>query len=249
MNLIACIKRVPDTASQIRVGADGCSLDPSGISYVVNPYDEFAVEECLKIREEHGGEVTILSLGSSDSTKELRHCLAMGADRALRISDDTPNRDALSIASALAACVKDRDFDILFFGKQAVDQDNSQVGLIVATLLGLPAVAEVTKVNVDGDTLTVHRESEGMIEVYEVPTPCVLTAQKGLNEPRYASMKGIMQAKKKPIEEVEVEIPESTLRVIEMEPPPPRPEGRIIGGGVDAVPELVRVLREEAKVF
>ncbi len=249
MNLVACVKRVPDTASQIRVGSDGKSIDQSGVSYVVNPYDEFAVEECIQIKERHGGEVTILSLGGGDSTKELRHCLAMGADKALVIKDDAVDRDPLSTASALAEALKGMTFDIAFFGKQAVDQDNAQVGLIVATLLDLPCVAEVVKVEVAEGRVTVHREAEGKTEVYDVPMPCVLTAQKGLNEPRYTSLKGIMAAKKKPIDEVQVTIPANQLEVVSMEPPPPRPPGRIIGEGKEAVPELVRRLREEAKVI
>lgn len=249
MNLIACMKRVPDTASQIRVGSDGRTADPAGISYVVNPYDEFAVEECIKIKEQHGGEVSLLTIGPAESTKEIRHCLAMGADKALHVKDDATQRDPLSTAKALVAALKDRPFDILFFGKQAVDHDNAQVGLIVATLLDLPAVAEVVKVDVADGAVTVHREAEGKTEVYQVPTPCVLTAQKGLNEPRYPNLKGIMQSKKKPVEEIAVTFEESALEVLSMEPPPVRPEGRIVGEGAAAVPDLIRALRDEAKVF
>ena len=249
MNLIACMKRVPDTASQIRVGDDGRSLDPNGISYVVNPYDEFAVEECIKIKEQHGGEVSILTVGPATSTKEIRHCLAMGADKAIHVKDEAPTRDPLSTAKAIVAALDGRPFDVLFFGKQAVDHDNAQVGLIVATLLDLPAVAEVVKVEATEGSVTVHREAEGNTEVYELPTPCVLTAQKGLNEPRYPNLKGIMQSKKKPIEEVEVALAESALEIVAMEPPPARPEGKIVGEGAAAVPELIRLLRDEAKVF
>lgn len=250
MNLIACMKRVPDTASQIRVGEDGRSVDPAGITYVVNPYDEFAVEECIKIKEQHGGEVSVLTIGPAESTKEIRHCLAMGADKALHVKDGAAPRDPLSTAKALVAALEGRSFDVLFFGKQAVDHDNAQVGLVVATLLDLPAVAEVVKVEVrDGGGVTVHREAEGNTEVVEVPTPCVLTAQKGLNEPRYPNLKGIMQSKKKPIEAVAVEFTANALEVVAMEPPPARPEGRIVGEGAAAVPELIRALRDEAKVF
>ena len=249
MNLVACVKRVPDTASQIRTGADGKSLDASGISYVVNPYDEYAVEECLKIKEAVGGEVVVLSVGPATGTKEIRHCLAMGADRAVLVKDEQINRDALSTAAALVAALKNIEYDLIFFGRQAVDHDNSQVGLIVATQLDLPVVTDVVKVQVGEGKLTVHREAENKTLVLEVPLPCVLTAQKGLNEPRYASLKGIMQAKKKSITEVEVEHQESALEILEMAPPTPRPAGRIVGEGVAAVPELVRLLREEAKVL
>ncbi|MFH0946553.1 MAG: electron transfer flavoprotein subunit beta/FixA family protein [Planctomycetota bacterium] len=249
MNLVACVKRVPDTTSQVRPAADGKSLDTSGISYIVNPYDEIAVEECLKIQEAVGGQVTILSLGPKDSTKELRQCLAMGAEKAVLIPDDKPNRDAFSTATILAQALKEIDHDVIFFGRQAVDHDNAQVGLMVATLLDLPAVSEVTKVEPGDGKLTVHREADGKTMVIEVPIPCVLTAQKGLNEPRYASLKGIMKAKKKPIDEKALDLPELGLEVVEMVPPPPRPAGKIVGEGVEAVPELVRLLREEAKVL
>lgn len=249
MNLVACVKRVPDTATQVRVAADGKSLDANGVSYVVNPYDEFAVEECLKIKEARGGEVTVLSIGPAAASKELRHCLAMGADKAVLLKDESSHRDPLATATALAEALRGIPHDIVFFGKQAVDHDNSQVGLIVATLLDLPAVAEVVKVEVGDGSVTVHRESEGRTEVYEVPMPCVLTAQKGLNEPRYTSLKAIMAAKKKPLEERDGPLPENALEVIAMEPPPPRPEGRIVGEGTAAIPELIRLLREEAKAL
>lgn len=249
MNLVACIKRVPDTASQIRVGPDGRSLDPNGVTYVLNPYDEFAVEECLRIKEKVGGEVTVVTLGTAEASKELRQCLAMGADKAILIKDDVVARDPLATAQALAAALKTIPFDLLFFGKQAVDQDNAQVGLIVATLLGLPAVAEVAKVEVGSGAVVVQREAEGKTEVYEVQLPCVLTAQKGLNEPRYAKLKGIMAAKAKVIPELAAAAPGAGLTVLKMEPPPARPPGKMVGTGVEAVPALVKLLREEAKAL
>ncbi len=249
MNLVACIKRVPDTATQVRVGADGRSIDANGVSWVVNPYDEFAVEECLRLKEKHGGTVTVVTLGPAEATKELRHCLAMGADQAVHVKDDQPNRDALATATMLAEALKSIPHDVIFFGKQAVDHDNSQVGLVVATLLDLPAVSEVCKVECDGQKLTVHREAEGLIEVFESPLPCVLTAQKGLNEPRYASLKGIMAAKSKKITEVAPAASAPNAEVVKMELPAPRAPGRIVGQGVAAVSELARLLREEAKVL
>ncbi|MBI4880727.1 MAG: electron transfer flavoprotein subunit beta/FixA family protein [Planctomycetes bacterium] len=249
MKLVACVKRVPDTASPVRPAADGRSIDLGGVSFVLNPYDEYAVEECLRIKDARGGEVTVLSASGADASKELRHCLAMGADRAVLVKDAAVDRDARSTAALLAAALKGMPFDIAFFGRQAVDHDNAQVGLIVATLLGLPAVAEVSQVEVGSGAVTVRREAEGGIEVHEVPLPCVLTAQKGLNEPRYASLKGIMKAKKMQIEEMALEIPDSLLDVLRMEPPPPRPQGRVVGEGAAAVPALVRLLRDEAKVL
>ncbi len=249
MNLVACVKRVPDTASPVRPGRDGRSIDLGGVSFVLNPYDEYAVEECLRLKEARGGQVTVLSAGGPDASKELRHCLAMGADRAVLVKDAALDRDARSTAALLAAALQRIPFDLLFFGRQAVDHDNAQVGLIVATLLGLPAVAEVSKVDVGTGAVTVRREAEGGIEVHEVPLPCVLTAQKGLNEPRYASLKGIMKAKKMQIEEMEVAAPDALLEVLRLEPPPPRPPGKMVGEGAAAAPTLVKLLRDEAKVL
>lgn len=249
MNFVACIKRVPDTASQIRVGKDGRSIEAAGINYVVNPYDEFAVEECLKHKEALGGTVTVLSLGSPESTKELRHCLAMGADEAVLVKDAAVQRDALSTAKALAEALKQVPHDVVLFGKQAVDHDNAQVGLIVGTLLGLPVVSEVVKLELADGKAVAHREAEGVTEVWEVPLPAVFTAQKGLNEPRYASMKGIMLAKKKAIRELELPLAESAIEVVAMELPPARPPGKIVGEGTAAVPQLVKLLREEAKAI
>ncbi|MCI0589004.1 MAG: electron transfer flavoprotein subunit beta/FixA family protein [Planctomycetes bacterium] len=250
MNVVVCIKRVPATDTRVRVAADGRSLDSQGVEFVLNPYDEFALEEGLRLRERAGsGEVLVLALGPAEAQKELRSALALGADRALLLKDDAP-RDGFAIASSLAAALKGRPLDLLLFGKQAVDSDGAQVGPMTATLLGLPCVTEVVKVEVvEGKRIVAEREVEGGREVVEAPLPCALTAQKGLNEPRYASLKGIMAAKKKTIEEVSPSPMESRLGVLEMTLPPPRPPGRIVGKGAEAVPDLVRLLREEAKVL
>ena len=252
MNVAVCVKRVPATDTRIRVAADGRSLEPQGVEFVLNPYDEFALEEGLRLREKAGsGEVVVLTLGPSEAQKELRTCLAMGADRAILLKDDAMgSRDGFAIASILAAALKNLSFDLLLFGKQAVDSDGAQVGPMTAALLRLPCVAEVVKVEVlEGKRLVAEREVEGGREVVEATLPCALTAQKGLNEPRYASLKGIMAAKKKPIEEPPFETVESRLSILEMSLPSPRPAGRIVGRGAAAVPELVRLLREEAKVL
>jgi electron transfer flavoprotein beta subunit len=249
MNIIVCLKSVPDTATKVKVAGDQKSLDAAGVQYIINPYDEFAVEEALRQKEKLGGEVTVLTLGSATASKEIRSALAMGADRGILLKETLGWRDGLSTAKILAGQIKKLPHDLIWFGKQAVDQDQSQVGLMVATLLGLPAVSEVVKVDIQGTTAVVQREGEGAKEVFEVPLPCVLTAQKGLNEPRLTSMKGIMAAKKKTIEEVAIEAIESKLRLEKMELPAPRPPGKIVGQGKDAVPELIRLLHEEAKVI
>ena len=249
MNIVVLMKQVPDTETKVRVSADGPEIETQGVSFVVNPYDEFAVEEALKTKEAAGGEVTIVCLGPPEATKEIRTCLAMGADKAVHLVDESSYRDAYSTASILAETIRNMPHDLIFFGKQAVDHDNAQVGLMTATLLGLPAVGEIVSFELAGDHAVVKQEVEGGAQVFEAPLPAVFTAQKGLNEPRYAALKGIMAAKKKPLENLTFQEVESRITFRKVEPPPKRPEGKIVGEGKEAVGELVRLLREEAKVL
>lgn len=249
VNIIVCIKRVPDTESKINIASDNQSIDYTALEYIVNPYDEFAVEEAIKTVEDKGGEVTVICLGPKEATKEIRTCLAMGADKAIHLVDDTPYRDSYSVATILSNTIKDLEYDMLFFGKQGVDYDNSQVGIMTATLLGIPAVGEVVSFEYDGTNATVKRDIEGGSETLEVNLPAAFTAQKGLNEPRYASLKGIMKAKKKPLEEKAYDSVDSKITVKNLEPPPKRPPGKIVGEGKEAAAELVRLLKEEAKIL
>jgi len=250
MKIGVFVKRIPSTDTKVKVGSDGKSLDPAGVEYVLSPYDEFAVEEALKTKEARGdGEVVVVCLGPAEATKEIRTCLAMGADRAIHLKDATPYRDASSTAAILTEVAKAESFDLIFLGRQAVDLDQSLVGAMLAERLGLPHVGSVTKLAWNGDVATAQRGIEGATEVVEVPIPAVLTTQKGLNEPRYASLKGIMAAKKKKIEERTFTDVPSRTEVVTMELPPPRPPGKIVGEGTDAVSELVRLLHEEAKVI
>lgn len=251
MNIIVCIKRVPSTETNVRIASNGPSLNSTGVEYILSPYDEIALEEGLRVKEKTGaGEVIAITLGPAEAATTLRTCLAMGADKAVLLKDNQAyERDPFVVANALAATIKDMPFDIIFLGKQAVDDDNAQVGAMVARLLKLPYVSLIVKLEIGDKKATVHREIEGGYEVIEVSLPAVFTAQKGLNEPRYPSLKGIMGAKKKPLEEKIPEMTNPALEVVKMEYPPSRPPGRIVGQGVEAVPELVRLLREEAKVI
>lgn len=249
MKSIVCIKRVPDSETRVAIGPDGRSLDTSGVKHVMNPYDEFALEEALARKESAGeGHVTVVTLGSSDSVETLRSALAMGADEALLLRADPP-ADGLVVARALADAVRGMEFDLLLFGKQAIDDDNMQVPAMVAELLELPCATVVTELEIEGRHVTAHREVEGGHEIVEFDLPGVVAAQKGLNKPRHPSVKGIMMAKKKPLEERDVELGPAGFEILELVPPPPRPKPEIIGEGVDAVPELVRRLREEARVL
>lgn len=249
MNSIVCIKRVPDTETRVVVAADGRSLDPSGVKFVMNPYDEFALEEALARRDAAGeGHVTVVSLGPEQAKDTLRAALAMGADEAVLLRAD-PGSDGLPVARALADEIRDREFDLVLFGKQAVDGDNMQVPAMVAELLELPCATVVTELEIEGRHVTARREVEGGHEVVEMDLPAVIAAQKGLNKPRHPSVKGIMMAKKKPLEERDVELAAPGFEILELTPPPARPEPKIVGEGPEAVPELVRLLREEARVI
>ena len=253
MDIIVCIKRVAATDSKVKPGADGKSLDPQGVEFVLNPNDEFAVEEALKTREAKGGKVTILCLGPADAQKEIRTCLAMGADEGIHLKDASTTRDAHSTATILANRIKTMKCDLLLFGRQAVDGDNSQVGQRVATLLGLPCVHEVTKLALGDGRLTAERDIEGGKEVVECPLPAVITTQKGLNEPRYANLKGIMAAKKKEIRDVTPSAgtftSAATIQKVYM--PLKTKQTQILGNGdakAGAV-ELVQRLKDEARVI
>ena len=247
---VVCVKQVPDTTTRVKVAADGRSLDPAGVTLILNPYDEFALEQALRVKEQLGaGEVVVVSLGPALVQTALRTALALGADRALHLKNDTVAPDALAVAKALAEAIRPLGPGLVWLGKQAMDGDGAQVGPMLATLLAWPCVSAVAAFSLTGQTARVEREVEGGRELIDVPLPAVLTADKGLNEPRYASLKGIMAAKKKPLEERAVELGSPHLERLSLALPPARAAGRIVGEGVAAVPELVRVLREEAKVL
>ncbi|MBI3820799.1 MAG: electron transfer flavoprotein subunit beta/FixA family protein [Planctomycetes bacterium] len=252
MDIVVCIKRVPSTEARVKVGSNGKSIDPAGVNYELNPFDEFAIEEALRIKEKSGGgTVTVMTLGPVEAQKELRNELARGADKAILIKDDQLEaRDAFSIATVLAEHIRKLNPRIVTMGKQSVDRDNGHVGTMVATLLGYSCVTEVIKVEIVGDVARCEREIEGGArEVVEAKLPVVLTAQKGLNEPRYVKLQGIMAAKKKPLEEVAAAAVASKLNITEMSLPPARQAGRFVGKGPEAVGELVNRLRNEAKVL
>lgn len=249
MNIFVLVKAVADSEATIRPAADGKNVNLDDITWVLNPFDEYAVEEALKLKEAAGdGEVTVICNGGDEVPKVLRTALAMGADKAIHVNGPR-SYDALSIAKALAAAIQGKQYDLILCGKSAIDHDNNAVGVMVAELLDLPSVSFVVKLEQTGNGLKCEREIEGGLLVVETPLPAVITAQKGLNEPRYASLKGIMAAKKKPLETIDAKSGEVQVEVIEIAPRPPRAPGEIIGEGVDAVPALIKKLREEAKVL
>ena len=248
MKLVACVNHVPDTETKVKVGSDNKSIDRTGVNFVINPYDEFAVEECLRWKEKFGGEVIAVTLGGDTHKETLRKSLAMGVDKAVLLKDDSP-RDSYSVARALADYLKEIAPDAIFFGKQSIDSDDGAVGGMVAEMLGFPSVSVVVKLEVRDGTAVAEREIEGGHEKVEIKLPAVFTAQKGLNEPRYPSLKGIMAAKSKPIEEKPATPVSNKLNVRVMKKPAGKSAGKIIGADATAVPELVKLLHEEAKVI
>ena len=252
MKIAVCIKRVPDSETRVKIAADGKSLDEAGVKFILNPYDEFAVEEALRRKEKAGaGEVVVIALGPAAAQETIRTTLAMGADRGILLQADRIPTDGLEVAEALATELKGARFDLILFGKMAIDDYNHQVGPMVAELLDLPCVTTVAHLEIEGMKGVAEREIEGGVEVVEFPLPAVLTTDKGLNEPRYPALKGIMAAKKKPLDVKPATLGagRGALEILALTPPPERKEGKIVGEGPAAVPELVRLLREEAKVL
>lgn len=262
MKVAVLVSYVPDTASTIKVGPSGKAIDEAGIKWIISPYDEFAVEEAIKLKESKGAEVTYITYGRDRDQQVLRECFARGGDRGVHaLGTGAAFGDAFAIAQILAAAAKKAGpFDLYFAGVKGVGSDQGLVGAMVAELLDIPHVASVTKIVYGDGTLTAWREIEGGQEVVEVPLPCLVTTQKGLNEPRYPSLKGIMAAKKMPVETVAVadlgleegSLAGATCRWLALSLPPAKAAGKILNGEQDpagAARELARLLREEAKVI
>lgn len=250
MKIAVCIKRVPDSETRVKIAADGRSIDEGGVKFVLNPYDEFAVEEALRLKDTAGdGEVVVVSLGSDSSQETIRTALAMGADRGILLRSDATALDPYVIASALASELEAGEFDLILFGKLAIDDYSQATGPMVAELLSLPCVAAISRLSLTDGKGTAEREIEGAMEVIEFSLPAVLTTDKGLNEPRYPALRGIMLAKKKPLEVKDVDLAAGGLEVVELTVPAARKEGRIVGEGPEAVPALIDALRNEGKVL
>ena len=261
MRILTLAIQVPDSRSPISVEPDGSGIRKAGVKFVCNPFDEFAVEQAIQLKESRSdvSEVVALTIGPADATGTLRTALAMGADRAVHIVDEAPLRDELALAEILAAAIgrEDRDFDLILCGKQTIDRDAGELGPALAELLDLPHVAAITKLEVADDrTVRANRRIEGAEEIVEASLPVLLTCEKGLVEPRYPALPKLIQAKKKPLETVAVtDLPgvgalADGLSLVKLTPPPPRPACTLVDGEpADMARELVRLLREEAKVI
>jgi electron transfer flavoprotein beta subunit len=248
MKIAVCVSQVPDTTTKVKIGADGKSIDPAGVTYIINPYDEFAVEAALQMKEKNGGETIVISVGKLSNKEAIKKAYAMGIEKGILVKSDV-NMDSYSVAKNLSDVLKEINPDIIFFGKQSIDYDDSQVGLLVAEMLGLPSISVVVDIKLEGSIIKCEREIEGGKEIVESTLPVAITAQRGLNNPRYPNLKGIMQAKSKPIEEREPTYTGNKTEILGMTLPKPKPKGKIVGTDISAVPELVKLLREEAKVI
>ncbi len=249
MNIAVCVKQTPDTTTRVKVGDDHKAIVEDGITWIINPYDEFAIEEALQLTEKHGGEVTIITLGPDRADKTIREALAMGAHQAIRINADSIPDDPMVTAKALVDVLKDGSYDLIFAGKQAIDDDHSQMPSLLAQALDLPCATFVVNLEVEGTTATAKREIEGGHEMVTFSLPAVVGAHRHLNEPRYRTLKGIMQAKKKKIEVREANLAQGQIVVEKLSYPPAKSEGKLYENGADAVPEVVRELRDVAKVI
>jgi electron transfer flavoprotein beta subunit len=260
MKVVVCVEQVPDTETRVRVAASGTAISEADVqSWVVSPYDEFAIEEALRIKEARGGEVVVVTVGPDRAQAALRTGLAMGADSAVHVKDAAFDAtDTLGLARGLAAAIRTLGpVDLVLCGQQGVGGDHSQVPGLLAELLDLPQVTVAVKVTLGDGEATVEREIEGARETWTTPLPAVISTQKGLNEPRYAALKGIMAAKKKPLTVLDAAglgldaaALAPRLKVTKLELPPARPPVRMIEGdaGAQAL-ELVRLLHEDAKVI
>ncbi|HAA01836.1 MAG TPA: electron transfer flavoprotein subunit beta [Syntrophobacteraceae bacterium] len=264
MNIVVLLKQTPDTESVIRIASDGRSIVTDDVKWIINPYDEFAVEAALRLKEKHGGKVTIVSWGPQRVVESIRTALAMGADEGVLIDDPAlEGSDALGVARALAASAQELNPDVIVCGSRAVDYDQGQRGAMVAELLGMPHLALAVSLQCDGSKVTIERPIEGGKVTVEAELPALITTggSHAVWNPRYASLPGIMKAKKKPLavkkladlglDEGAAGESSAKVRIVSLEMPPQRAAGRIVNGNLDSqgkAKELVRLLHEEAKV-
>ena len=250
MKIAVCIKRVPDMETRFKIGSSGAWVDEAGLKFDMSDFDGYAVEAALQINEKQPpGETVVIALGPDVVQESLRKAMSMGAERAVQLKVDAVPADGFAIATALAAELKGGAYDLILFGRMAFDTQAGTVGAMTATLLGMPCVTSVSKLEVASGKGTARRELEGAAEIVEFPLPAVVTIDEGVARPRYPALKGIMAAKKKPLEVKPAQLGAVYLTIAKMELPPERTGGRIIGEGPAAVPELVRLLRDEAKVL
>jgi len=248
MKIIVCVSLVPDTTTKIKLSGTNKSIDETGVSFVINPYDEYAVEEAVQLKEKNGGEVIAISYGTDKYKEAIKKAFQMGADTGILIKSNG-DFDSYTVAKNLADVIKELNADVILFGKQSIDFDGSQIPGMVGELLNLPTVNIVTKLEIAESKATIEREVEGGKEILEVNLPVIIGTQKGINNPRYPNLKSIMASKSKPITEKQPTYTGNKIDILEMRLPQVKSKGKILTDGVASVSELVRLLREEAKVI
>jgi electron transfer flavoprotein beta subunit len=246
LNVLVCVKRVPETGARITLTADAQAIDTTLLGFTISPHEECAVEEALRIVERHGGSTTVLTLGPAAATEQLQNALAMGIAAAVLLETDGADWSAEATAAALVEAIRARPepFDLLVFGNEAADTGDYQIGVRVAHALGLPCVTGIKGISIEDGRLTARCESRGGWEIFELPLPAAVTVKEGINLPRYASLPGRLRAKKTSIERIEPEARTSALETVRLVVPPERHSHvEILGGGADAAPRVVEVLR------
>jgi electron transfer flavoprotein beta subunit len=250
VKIAVCIKRTPDSESRFKIAGSGAAIDETGLKFDMDDFAGYAVEAALQLNEKAGGgETVVYALGPDNVQESLRKAMSMGADRAVHLKADSAPADGIAVAKALAAELKSGGYDLVLFGKHAFDTSAGVVGTATAELLGVPCVTAASQLSVEAGKGSARRELEGAAELVEFPLPAVVTIDEGVARPRYPSLKGIMAAKKKPLESKPAQLGPVRVTVQKAELPPERPAGRILGEGAAAVPELVRLLHTEAKVI
>lgn len=249
MKIIVCVSLVPDTTTNIKIKDSGLSIDKTNVSYIINPYDEYAVEEAMRTKEKSGGEVIVVSFGNDKYRDAIKKAFQMGADRGILIKPKNDAYDSYTVALNIAEYIKSHNPDIIFMGKQSIDFDGALIPSLVGEIAQIPSVNIVIKLEIQGDRVKVEREIEGGKEIIETTLPAIIGTQKGINEPRYPNLKNIMAAKSKPIEEIEAYTDDYRLNISCMKLPPSKGKGKIFNRGASDAAELARLLREEAKVI
>ncbi|MFN5877145.1 MAG: electron transfer flavoprotein subunit beta/FixA family protein [Ignavibacteria bacterium] len=248
MNILVCISQVPDTTTKISIGADGASMNPAGVKFILNPYDEFAIEAGLRLKEQHGGTVTTITVGPDTSKEVLRTALAMGSDSAV-IVKDANRADSFVVASSIAEYAAELAPDVIIFGRQSIDFDSFALPSMVAEILGWPDVSTVSSLSIESGTVTADSDIEGGRQHVSATLPCVISAQKGLYDPRYPKLPDIMKAKSKPIVERDSSTAQPRVAAVSMTLPESKRLNKVFGDSEADIHELVRLLHEEAKVI
>ena len=249
MKIIVCVSLVPDSTTKVKIADNGKSIDENGVSYILNPYDEFAVEEALQLKEKNGGEVIAVSFGGDKAKDAIKKAFQMGADKGVLIRTSDSEFDSFTTATNLSEYIKSQSPDLVLLGKQSIDFDSMLIPSMISEMTGLPSTSVVVKLEINGNAATAEREIEGGKEILQFNLPALVGVQKGINDPRYPNLKSIMAAKSKPIEEINATYNGNRVSVVEMNMPPTKASGKLFTNGKEDVSELVKLLREEAKVI